>query len=176
MQSLSAPRTPLHWVRAGGGPGGRACVDCPSGAWRESRMCRAQTGKWSKGVTGRLRALQRLRSRGGPEARAQSARRGGAPPRGRPRAPPVARPGTEGAEGRGGGGGVEGGRGEGSRSEGGLIDPAILVKIFKMADGGAASQDESSAAAAAAAGNHYGILHIHIHTRAGLSRPPRDLA
>lgn len=79
-------------------------------------------------------------------------------------------------EGRGGGGGVEGGRGEGSRSEGGLIDPAILVKIFKMADGGAASQDESSAAAAAAAGNHYGILHIHIHTRARLPRPPRDLA
>lgn len=49
-------------------------------------------------------------------------------------------------------------------SKGGFIGRPILIKIFKMADGGAASQDESSAAAVAA-GNHYCILHIHIHTR-----------
>ena len=91
---------------------------------------------------------------------------------------PLARARGEAGAGGGGeqGGGLEGGRGEGSRSEGGLIDRAILVKIFKMADGGAASQDESSAAAAAAAGNHYSILHIHIHTQARLPLPPRDLA
>lgn len=87
---------------------------------------------------------------------------------------PLAR--ARGEEGAGGGeeegGGTEGGRGEGSRSEGGFIDRAILVKIFKMADGGAASQDESSAAAAAAAGNHYSILHIHIHTQPRLPLPP----
>uniref|UniRef100_A0AAA9S7A3 POU domain protein n=2 Tax=Bos TaxID=9903 RepID=A0AAA9S7A3_BOVIN len=66
---------------------------------------------------------------------------------------PLARARGEAGAGGGGeqGGGLEGGRGEGSRSEGGFIDRAILVKIFKMADGGAASQDESSAAAAAAA-------------------------
>lgn len=101
----------------------------------------------------------------------------------RPRAPPGARLGERkereaGAEGRGGGG--QGGRerGRGAGSEGGFIDRAILVKIFKMADGGAASQDESSSAAAAAAGNHYSILHIHIHTQARLppAPPPRDLA
>ncbi|XP_061484004.1 POU domain, class 2, transcription factor 1 isoform X2 [Rhineura floridana] len=36
-------------------------------------------------------------------------------------------------------------------SKGGFIGRPILIKIFKMADGGAASQDESSAAAVAAA-------------------------
>lgn len=87
---------------------------------------------------------------------------------------PLARARGEAGAGGGGeqGGGLEGGRGEGSRSEGGFIDRAILVKIFKMADGGAASQDESSAAAAAAAGNHYSILHIHIHTQPRLPLPP----
>lgn len=61
-------------------------------------------------------------------------------------------------------------------SKGGFIGRPILIKIFKMADGGAASQDESSAAAVAAAGNHYCILHIHIHTRTRAPPPPAFLA
>lgn len=127
-------------------------------------MCRAETekperrGDWQ--VEGARAAEGRPRPRGACAERAEGAGlvRGAAS-----RAPWRAPGGEEGAGGAGGGG---------ERSEGGLIGPAILVKIFKMADGGAASQDESSAAAAAAAGNHYGILHIHIHTRARLPRPP----
>lgn len=64
----------------------------------------------------------------------------------------------------------EGAAGE-QPSKGGFIGRPILIKIFKMADGGAASQDESSAAAVAA-GNHYCILHIHIHTRTRAPPPP----
>lgn len=67
----------------------------------------------------------------------------------------------------------EGGEREGKGRGEGLSRGRFLVKIFKMADGGAASQDESSAAAvAAAAGNHYCVLHIHIHTRARGAHPP----
>lgn len=140
-------------------------------------MCRAQAENmkpWEDWQVEGASATEEPRRPGG--ACARRPKRWGLP-RGRPRTPPGARPGRE-RSGRGGeeGGGAEGRRGEGSRSEGGFIDRAILVKIFKMADGGAASQDESSAAAAAAAGNHYGILHIHIHTPARLPRPPRHLA
>lgn len=120
------------------------------GAWRVRRMCRS-TGTLQLAIGGALVA-----GRAPPYTRACAERREGGVWRAglaRPLARTLV---EEGAGGRAGGGGLSG--------------LAILVKIFKMADGGAASQDESSAAAAAAAGNHYGILHIHIHTRA--AAPP----
>lgn len=88
--------------------------------------------KWSEGLTGRVRQPERLKSCHSWEARAQSARRGGAPPRGRPRAPPGARPGR-GRRGRGGEEGAVwragGGRGAGARE--GLSTRRFWLKYSK---------------------------------------------
>lgn len=173
-------------LHSGGGGEWRE-AHAPSSSLARGESCaraRSSRGAGSpegKGLTGRFGALERPKGAWQPgRACAECARgvelfregrRRAAPASCAPWRAPRERKEREGAR-REGGRRRSGREGEGSGSEGGFIDRAILVKIFKMADGGAASQDESSAAAAAAAGNHYSILHIHIHTQARLPLAP----